>query len=483
MTALFLLICELIYDYCLWPLHRLETFLAAVLFLSDPSLANFVLCAIIGAAQHSQRMISTMLFTADQLETLREFVVRAVAFRFKISEVDISQYINREDIDAIGRFVPTRLAGTRPIARIFLLQPLTITQPLGAWKGFLVQMAPDVSYYSPTRPRGTKYEVIETMRLASLSPSYVFIDSKPSDLTDIGKFRLMHELGHCTEYSHRANTFKYHSGLGSFVLSVIVIFSYFDLTFFTSSLLLCCVFLSIVETLPKVRISKDEFIADWIAFLIFGRRHSLDKILGLHEKWLVREKNMHPLVKSKRLKQVRKIRANGLKSLKIIRFSALGLIRLAVYAVLYFSMTISINSHSLEWLFFLMIVVLSFISAHMTLRNCYLRELADDILAWLASLDYTDLIDKPYSYRKETALQSNPSLKIWFEEMPWWDKANHQADRFVEKETDRISRGLFEPRIPGLHFLSDYLANFAGGTLFAIGVALLSTIPFLHRSF
>ena len=56
-----------------------------------------------------------------------------------------------------------------------------------------------------------------------------------------------------------------------------------------------------------------------------------------------------------------------------------------------------------------------------------------------------------------------------------------QAGAFAKKEDDTFSSGRIRRR--GTPMLPDWLINLAMGTIFALGMTLLSAIPFLQRSF
>jgi hypothetical protein len=277
-VKIFIFILGFLYGGFLAPIFELETFLAGVLYLSKPSFDSFMTCVFVCGAQSSLRNWTVMRLTGDQLEALRRFIVSTIAFRFEISEISIHQYFNKAEIAEIGESVPNKLAGQRTLARVFFLSPLIVTQPLGACKGFLVQMASDASYYGAQPTGENAREQINRLSLASLSPSYVFIDAKPSDLTDVGRFRLLHELGHCTELAHRVKIIPY-STTGSFIISSIVIFGFFKLSLLTSALLVFYAFLLMLGGNPDLISAKDESAADAFAFSIFGKYKSVDKYL------------------------------------------------------------------------------------------------------------------------------------------------------------------------------------------------------------
>jgi hypothetical protein len=147
------------------------------------------------------------------------------------------------------------------------------------------------------------------------------------------------------------------------------------------------------------------------------------------------------------------------------------------------SIPVSENSYIVpQGLLMLVLWAFSFFTPVMMDQNFLLRDVVEEIVEWLKGLDYANLVNEPYGVRKQSALQQNPLLMVWFEDrLDGIEKVKYQAGAFAKKEDDTFSSGRIRRR--GTPMLPDWLINLAMGTIFALGMTLLSAIPFLQRSF
>jgi hypothetical protein len=162
-------------------------FLPLLVFFRDPSLFGAVSVGLLVLAGTFSRNIIFFIHSSNKLKEIISFLREDISRYFRVTRFPLEAYIDAKVLPSLRATRILSMVNTQSMGDVFVLEPKSENMEFPQRKGFVIPFT---------------YKVKPASRLIELEPmSATFVRDLPEDLTLTGKFQILHEVGHMTNYA------------------------------------------------------------------------------------------------------------------------------------------------------------------------------------------------------------------------------------------------------------------------------------------
>lgn len=284
---------SLIRELVFYPAVAPGAVIALLIFAFNPAWSTFFFATFIIALNRAGGELGQVNNAVLELRRVIWLLRDTIIPNFKISEHLPTDYLTPEVLNDIDKIRPMSLVSNHTTARIFSFTPYVPNTIMEAWKAYVPMRA------QVPQPLEDGFSISKIQNNAMV-PGYIFTDTMPEKSSLFTRFKIAHEMSHCSGLSVRIKRQSAQSLVSIAGLFIVIFLLNLQSIFYLLAVCYGC--LRLLETLPAYRALYDEKMADMCAIYALRNDSDIDKILSVHKESLSRTKSIPTIQRVSRIK-------------------------------------------------------------------------------------------------------------------------------------------------------------------------------------